>query len=235
MPFDVFMIKFDEPTASVHWSRMLTVVPHAILIEGVSGIRAAHAACAERASGSHFFVVDADNWLFDGFKFDLDFEPHHDEVAVWRARNPINGLVYGHGGVKFIPSTAAKVAIERRSVDIATSMTYRYRIVRTLASEHRFNSTPLLAWRTAFRECVKLAGRLAQGAIEPETAHRLAIWCSVGNRAANSEWCLLGARNGRDYGTTYANNEAKLKKVNDYSWLQEQFSKAEESLLLNFR
>jgi hypothetical protein len=230
MPFDVFMIRFDEPMVEAHWSRLLAVAPHATLIEGVSGIRAAHAACAERASGAHFFVVDADNWLLDGFSFEVYFKPHPDEVAVWRASNPVNGLVYGHGGIKLIPSEAAKESIESRSVDLATSLTDLYRVVGVLASQHRFNSTPLLAWRTAFRECAKLASSMTRGTIEPATVHRLNIWCSIANRVPNAQWCLLGALAGREFGTMHATDQEMLGAINDYSWLRERFIKASETV-----
>jgi hypothetical protein len=234
MSFDVFMIGFDEPEVGNNWSRLLSVAPHASLIQGVPGIRAAHLVCAQRAHTSHFFVVDGDNWLLDGRVFDINFGPSEDEVAVWRARNPINGLIYGHGGIKLIPSAAAASAMNGCAIDLATSLTRRYRIVPILASEHRFSASPLLTWRTAFRECTKLASRLTRGPIEPEAARRLATWCSVGNGARNSQWCLLGAQDGRDFGTTYARNQEKLEVINDYSWLRERFIKAEESFSQKF-
>jgi hypothetical protein len=234
MSFDVFMIKFDEPETDANWSRLLSAAPHATLIQGVPGIRAAHLVCAQRAHTSHFFVVDGDNWLLDEPIFDINFTPSEDEVVVWRARNPVNGLIYGHGAVKFMPSKAAAGAMNGRSIDLATSLTPRYRIVPILASEHRFNVSPLLAWRTAFRECAKLASRLTRGPIEPEAAHRLTIWCSVANGAQNSQWCQLGAHDGRDFGTTYASNQEKLEALNDYSWLQKRFIKAEESFRRKF-
>jgi hypothetical protein len=207
MRLDVFMIKFDEEGADAHWARLRAIAPHAILIEGVSGIRAAHAECARRASTSHFFVVDADNWLLDRFSFKLTFQPRDDEVAVWRAKNPINGLVYGHGGIKLLATEAfcGVKHVKEPSVDVATSLTHRYRKIPVLASEHRFNTTPLLTWRSAFRECAKLATYSGR-----EAALRLAAWCSIVNAARHSTWCLQGACDGRDYGRKNIGSPEKL-------------------------
>ena len=223
MRLDVFMIKFDEPDADAHWARLGDVAPHAILIEGISGIRAAHAECARRANTSHFFVVDADNWVLDGFSFELEFQPHDDEVAVWRAKNPINGLVYGHGGIKLLASRAfcGIKHVKEPRVDMATSLTHRYRKVSVLASEQRFNVTHLLTWRSAFRECAKLASYSARRS--EEVALRLAAWCSVANAERHSTWCLQGACEGRDYGEQNIGSPEKLNLVNDYTWLQSRF------------
>lgn len=219
MPFDVFMLKFDEPDAEAHWARLRTVAPHAGLIEGVTGIRAAYAECARRANTFHFFVVDADNWILDGFSFDLDFELRDDEVAVWRAKNAVNGLVYGHGGIKLIPSDALG-DIKQRTLDMTMRLTPRYRKVPVLASEHRFNMTPLLAWRSAFRECVKLASRPSDAS---PAKQRLGVWCSIANGERHATWCMRGARDGRDYAEKNIHNSEKLDLINDYTWLENQF------------
>jgi hypothetical protein len=223
MPLDVFMIKFDEGDADDHWARLRSIAPHAILIEGISGIRAAHAECARRARTSHFFVVDADNWVVDGFLFEPDFQPRNDEVAVWRAKNPINGLVYGHGGIKLLAGRAFCDVRDGKElpVDMATSLTHHYRKVPFLASEHRFNMTPLLTWRSAFRECAKLASNSAH--LPQESAFRLATWCSVANAERYAAWCLQGACDGRRYGQENVNRPEKLNLLNDYTWLQSRY------------
>jgi hypothetical protein len=44
--------------------------------------KAGHAKCARRAKTSHFSMVNADNWILDEFAFELEFQPHDNEVAV---------------------------------------------------------------------------------------------------------------------------------------------------------
>jgi hypothetical protein len=59
-------------------------------------------------------------------------------VAVWRAKNPINGLVIASDafcGVKHV---------KEPGVDMAARLTHRYRKVPVLASEHRFNVETML-------------------------------------------------------------------------------------------
>ena len=222
MRSDVFMLKFDEPDADAHWARLRAFAPHAILIEGISGIHAALAECARHASTPHFFVVDADNWILDGFSFELIFQPHNDQVAAWRAKNPVNGLVYGNGGIKLIPANAFCHAKDL-GIDLTTRLTDRYRVIPILASEHRFNMTPLLAWRSAFRECAKLASRSVRGSEEKTAALHLDAWCSIANAERHAKWCLQGACDGRDYGTENIGRPEKLRLINDYGWLQSLF------------
>jgi hypothetical protein len=185
--------------------------------------KAGHADCARPTNTSHFFVVDAGNWILGGFSFELEFQPHDGEVAVWRAKNPINGLVYGHGGIKLLASNAfcGVKHVKEPGVDMATRLTHRYRKVPVLASEHRFNMTPLLTWRSAFRECAKLASHSTTRS--EEAALRLAAWCSIANAERHSTWCLRGACDGRDYGERNIGSPEKLNLLNDYKWLQSRF------------
>jgi hypothetical protein len=226
--FNVFMIKLDEPNADAHWARLRAVAPDSILIEGISGIYDAHRECARRATTSHFFVVDADNWIIDGFSFQSDFQARDDEVAIWRAKNPVNGLVYGNGGIKLFPANAF-CAVNKLGLDMSTKLAPGYRRIPVVASEHRFNTTPLSAWRAAFRECVKLASCLFDTAtpiprhLASWCSRHLATWCSAAKAERNSTWCLRGACDGRDYGAKNAAHPEKLELINNYNWLESRF------------
>src|SRR5262249_43316438 len=151
-----------------------------------------------------------------------NFRARDDEVATWRAKNPVNGLVYGNGGIKLFPAKAF-CGVNKLTLDMSTKLAPRYRKIPVLASEHRFNTTPFLSWRAAFRECVKLASCLFDAA--SPTPRRLATWCSIANAESNSTWCLRGACDGRDYGAKNAANPEKLKLINNYKWVESRFIK----------
>lgn len=219
---DIFLVSHGEPNAIAHWERLKSMFPRAKRVDGVKGIHTAHKTCAAMAETNRFVVVDADNWVIDDFDpTPPDMPPHPEAVYVWRARNPLNGLVYGHGAIKSFP-TALVHAMPHDSVDMTTSTSLHYRIVHVLGSEHRFNTSKFETWRTAFRECVKLSSRVIHRQKDRETTERLDVWCTQAN-GRFSEWCLVGARDGRAYGEASMGNNTAIAKVNDWSWLNSYF------------
>lgn len=153
--FDVFFLSHGEANADENWQNLRRLCPRAQRIDGIDGLYQAHRACAEQSSTDRFFVVDADAWVYDDFVFDHD---HADDgsVVVWHARNPVNELEYGYGGVKLFPRTPF---LEDRvwDTDLSTTIGSSIRVVQALSCETRFNATPESAWIGAFRECAKLA------------------------------------------------------------------------------
>jgi hypothetical protein len=98
---DVIFISYNEPNAEENWQRVLSKAPYAKRVDGVDGIFNAHKAAAKLSSTDMFYVVDGDAYLVDGWKF--DYQPglfDRDCAYIWYSKNPVNGLVYGYGGVK---------------------------------------------------------------------------------------------------------------------------------------
>jgi hypothetical protein len=221
MMFDVFFISYFERYAGANLERLKEFVPKAKHVAGVKGIHAAHEQAAGEATTDHFFTVDADNWILDGFSFDIDFEPIKEAVYVWRCRNPVNYLVYGYGAIKLFDTHHMR-SIDRTTVDMTSSANRNYQIVNVVASETRFNTSPFDAWRSAFREACKLAsGAIANQS--PETAQRLDAWCSHGLCEPFGSWTLDGAREGREYGRLHAGNTEALALINDFTWVKARY------------
>ena len=57
---------------------------------------------------------------------------------------------------------------------------------------------------------------------------RLKVWCDYGEKAEFGKYSIMGAQQGRDFGTHYRNNTQALHLINDYVWLKEQFNAATE-------
>lgn len=222
--FDIFMIVYGEPNAGGNWARLRSIAPEARLMENVPGIVACYAACAEASRTPYFFAVDGDNWMLDDFRFDVPFAPAPDEIALWYAENPVNGLRYAHGAIKLLPAALMKTARAEGHIDIMTSLT-RNRYTEICASEHRFNADPYSAWACAFRECAKLAiGTTIGDARGRKLArHRLLIWCTKGADAKFGSWCLKGAQEGHRFGLEHSRDLAGLNRINDFGWLRERF------------
>jgi hypothetical protein len=225
---DIFFVSSHEPGADLNWERVRSIAPHARRISNQPGIRAAYVACAQASRTSHCIMVDGDNWLLDDFAFGLDFELEKRTVAVWRARNPVNGLVNGHGAIKLFPACVVRTIEHAGGIDIGTSLgAGNHRRLGVIASEHRFNTNAFDAWRTAFRECVKLSANLICIGNSDMAAARLDTWCAdVATRPvpAYADDCVAGARAGRAYGRRHAGQTAALSRINDYAWLREMWA-----------
>jgi hypothetical protein len=216
----IYFLYNDELNAEENWQRLKSLTKgDATAFKSIGTIFESHKAIADSCYDSEFYVVDGDCWILDNFNFDqkIDLKPR--SVAVFRAKNPINGLVYGHGGIKLFSKDC--FSTERLdSPDMTTTLADAYIKVNVLASEHRFNYTPFSTWRTAFREAVKLSSGINKNNNDQESQDRLTMWCQAGLENNYGYFSLIGARQGVAYAKKYKNN---LDKVNEFAWLEEQF------------
>jgi hypothetical protein len=170
-----------------------------------------------------FWVVDADAVIVDDFNFDYQVAYHnYNTVHVWRSSNPINNLEYGYGGVKLLP-TKETLGMDMNSADMTTSISPKFQAIPSLSNITAFNTDEFTTWRSAFRECCKLASRTIQGQVDDETAERLDIWCSVGSDKPYGKYAILGALAGKTYGQENASDKEALSKINDFTWLQDRW------------
>lgn len=220
--YDIFFISYDEPNAEENWNNLITRFPRATRVHGITGIHQAHIKAAELSKTNMFWVVDGDSVVANDFTFDLVL-PGYDEdiVHVWASSNPVNGLEYGYGGIKLLPTSKTR-AVNVDSADMTTSISSKFRVVPTVANITAFNTDPFNTWKSAFRECVKLASKSIQGQVDSETDERLDAWCksSQGNY---SEYAVKGALEGRKYGQENAGNKPALSLINDFNWLKNRF------------
>lgn len=207
---DDIVMKF--PYYRTHWVR------------GVKGIHNAHREAASRVYSKMFYVVDADARLLPSFKFDTRLDPSEEDIVhVWRSINPVNGLEYGFGGVKLLP-TDLTLSMSLDSVDMTTSISPRFKIMPEISNITAFNTDPLSTWRSAFRECVKLSSRIILGQDNFQSETRLNAWIHFGGNEPFGEYSKGGASAGNWYGTTYKDDPAMLAKINDFDWLEQQFN-----------
>jgi hypothetical protein len=223
--FDVVFISYFEPNAEANWLKLLEVCPTAKRVKNVKGIFEAHKQAAELATTEMFYVVDGDAEILDSWKF--DFKPNVfnlDVVHLWTSMNPINGLEYGYGGVKLFPR---KLLLEATTwnVDLTTGLGKLIYIPK-VSNITGFNTDPFNTWRSAFRECAKLASNLHLNAYNTaETEERLRIWTTVGADKKYGEYALHGANLGKQYGLDNFNKPDELKLINNFEWMKNEFNK----------
>ncbi|MEY4331781.1 MAG: hypothetical protein RLZZ196_519 [Bacteroidota bacterium] len=225
-PYDVVFISYNEPNADLNFKNLLKKCPRAKRVHGVRGIHQAHIAAAKLATTPMFWVVDGDAKIVEDFDFDL-LLPQYDRdiVHVWKSQNPVNGLVYGNGGVKLLP-TVLTLNVDVTSPDMTTSISPRFRAIDKISNLNNFNTDPFTTWRSAFRECAKLSSKTISGQIDTETEERLNIWCKV-SIGKYGEYAVAGALAGRKYGQENAGNKPALSKINNYSWLEAEFTRSQ--------
>jgi hypothetical protein len=216
----VFFLYSQERNMNENWERLQSKVPEAISVASVGTIFESHKHIAGLTDSDSFYVVDADCWIVDKFNFQTKVDLTPKSVAVFRAKNPVNGLVYGHGGIKLFSKDCFS-AERLDKPDMTTTLADSYIKVNVLASEHRFNYTPFSTWRTAFREAVKLSTGINKNNNDQESLDRLNMWLNAGVESQYGEFSIQGARQGEQY-AKQAN--ADFTVVNNFIWLRERFT-----------
>ena len=168
-----------------------------------------------------FWVVDGDARIADDFNFEYkDVEKF--TVYVWSSINPVNKLRYGYGGVKLLPKKLT-LSMDINKPDMTTSISEKFKIVSEVSNITEFNVDPFSTWRSAFRECVKLASKVIDRNYDEETEPRLETWCTVGADEKYGYYSIEGAKEGRRYGYDSIGDDAALRKINDFDWLKDRY------------
>jgi hypothetical protein len=136
---------------------------------------------------------------------------------VWRSRNPINNLEYGYGGVKLLPKDLT-LAMRTDTVDMTTSISKTFNAKEQVSNITAFNTDPFNTWKSAFRECVKLASKAIERQDNTETTERLNVWRTVAT-GEFGEYAIKGANDA----LAFVNQGNDISKINDFDYLQELF------------
>ncbi len=218
--YDIVFISYDEPSADKNYTALKSRFPMAKRVHGVKGIHQAHIKAAKKCFTKMFWIVDADALILDTFNFDYEVPEHQlDHVHVWRAKNPINGLKYGYGGVKLFPRKLT-INMDINKPDMTTSISTKFKAVSSVANITAFNTDPFNTWKSAFRECTKLSSKIIDRQKNNETEQRLETWCTIGEDKPYGSYAIAGARAGREFGIS---NRSNISLINDFDWLKEQF------------
>jgi hypothetical protein len=223
--YDIVFISYNEPNADENFAKLIKQFPRAKRVHGVKGIHQAHIAAAKLSTTPMFWVVDGDAVIEENFKFNLLLPKHDtDIVHVWLSRNPVNDLKYGYGGVKLLPKLLTE-NMNVNQIDMTMSISNKFKVVQQVSNITVFNTDPFNTWKSAFRECVKLASRPVDPGYQEETEDRLHAWCILGGHRPNGKYAIQGAKAGKKYGIENISKPEELAKINDFDWLLEQFNK----------
>jgi hypothetical protein len=217
--YDIIFISYNEPNADENFAWLKERFPLVKRVNGIKGIHQAHIAAAKKAFTKMFWAVDGDAVILNNFKFDYEVpEWDLDVVHVWRSLNPIANLSYGYGGVKLLPKSLT-LAMDVTSTDMTMSISSKFKAMEEVSNITAFNTDPFSTWRSAFRECCKLAVINNE-----ESLARLDSWCHLNETEPYGAYAYMGAIQGKEYGQKNASNKEALNKINDFNWLQDLWS-----------
>ena len=219
--YDIVFISYFEPNAEQNfddlYSRFNTFGDRVKRVTNVKGIHTAHVEAAKLVKTSYFYVVDGDAKVVQDFKF-AHIAEEQDLVHVYRSANPINNLTYGYGGVKLLPTTLTR-NMDTTTNDMTTSISDKFKVMNEVSNITAFDTDAFSTWKSAFRECAKLASKTINRQDEEETNARLKTWTTYATGSYKRD-ALRGANAGMQFGLS---NSSSLNLINDFDWLKEQF------------
>jgi hypothetical protein len=210
---DCIYLSYDEPQKEEFWVKIRNMVPWAKRVDGVQGSDAAHKAAAEASDTERFVLIDGDNLPDEKF-FNLTLELKDDQfeqaVFRWRARNHINGLMYGNGGLscwtrEFVRNMRTHEATDGRTeTEVEFCFDPLYWAMHDCYSTTYPNGSAKHAWRAGFREGVKMC--LNKGSkptvadfkdrVHQRNLDHLTVWHNVGADVEYGLWAIAGSRMG---------------------------------------
>jgi hypothetical protein len=208
---DCIYLSYDEPQKEEFWVKIRNMIPWAKRVDGIKGSDAAHKAAAEASNSERFILIDGDNLpdeKFFNLTLNLEDESWEQAVFRWRARNHVNGLMYGNGGLSswtrtFVRNMRTHEATDgREETQVEFCFDPQYWAMHDCYSTTYPNGSAFHAWRAGFREGVKMClnrgTRPTLQEFKQRVHHRnldhLTIWHNVGRDVENGSWAIAGSR-----------------------------------------
>ena len=215
-PMDIVFISYDEPSAEQRYVKLKQKFPRAKWSKGVQGQTLAYMAAASMSQTDYFFAVFPKNELAEDF--DFTFQPDRLRNPchyIFDCYNPVIDLTYGWGGVILYNKD---LVMKTTNPGLDFTLSQASTTVPILSAISNCNETPLLAYRSSFREVIKLL----QMKPTVESQYRLKKWCTPG-KGINADWLHKGAVDGKKHFETYKDDYKKLMYSYNYEWIKEHF------------
>lgn len=215
-PLDIVYVSNGELGEEERYNRLCGLVKREVKwVKGINGRENALREAARISDTSWFILFPAKIWADDNF--DFNYQPPNKAVEqhfIFYAKNPVNGLVYGHQAAVCYNR---KLVLETIDYGLDFTMSKPHTVVPMVCGVAQYNSDLMMTWRTAFREAVKL---MAAG--DEESLARLKGWRSEA-RGDFCEWSIIGAEDGIIYFNSVNGDHSELMKTFEWSWLEQHF------------
>ena len=221
-PLDIVFISNGESAAEDTFMHLQNVASDLFIkqkvhrVDGVNGRVAAYHAAAKASTTPWFFAVFAK--LFVNENFDWDWQPDRMQQPkhyIFHALNPVNGLEYGH---QAMIAYNKQLVLNNTGRGLDFTLDDAHEVVPMLSGTAVYNMSPWVAWRTAFREALKLKISLP----DVENEYRLTQWLSTNpgsQHIVNEQWSRWGAEDAVEYFDEVEGEFAALKQSYEWDWL----------------
>jgi hypothetical protein len=214
--FDIVFIHNNEPQHEENYEALLSATkgkPNQVrTVSGVQGRNQAYKAAAGISDTEYFYAVFAKIRTNPNFGFDFAPDtlksPRH---YIFDCYNPVIDYTYGHQAVILYNK---QMVLENTGMGLDFTLSQQHDHVKLLSAETTFYVDPLTAYRTAFREVVKL---LYAQKIHPtvEGNHILLKWYTESD-LQNANYVRDAYKDAVDFVGKYSNEFEKL--LQSYEW-----------------
>lgn len=215
-PLDVVFISNGETNAETNWERLQEMLHQRRnrlhRVDGVDGRVAAYQAAARQSTTPWFFAVFAKLHVSD--RFDWTWQPdrlQQPKHYIFHARNPVNDLEYGH---QAMIAYNKKMTLENTGPGLDFTLDQPHEVVPISSGVANYADSAWMAWRTAFRECIKLRYSLP----DIENDYRLDRWMTQGHGRWGA-FSVMGAQDAMTYYNQVGGDFTELRKTYEWSWL----------------
>lgn len=214
---DVVFMSNGEVDETVNYEKLCQASKRQVKwVRGINGRENAIRRCAEISDTEWVLVFPAK--ISVSTDFDFNWQPCRvgpPKHYIFYAQNPVNDLCYGHMAPVAYNCNIVK---NTQQYNLDFTMSGAHDIVPVSAGVAHFNKTPLMTWRTAFREVIKLKYSAAHG--DMEALQRLNVWLTIAT-GDHSGWCLQGGNDAITYYHQVNGELEKLKQSFHWHWLDQ--------------
>ena len=220
-PLDIVFLSNGEKCAEENYEHLLAVTKglknRIVRVDGVNGRVAAYHAAVLSSNTPWAFTVFAK--LKINPKFDFSWQPDRLQIPkhyIFHAKNPINGLEYGHQGMI---AYNKRLTLANTGKGLDFTLDDPHETVELLSGTANFNTDEYSTWRTAFREVIKL-----KSDYEDISQERLQVWLTKA-KGKFAQDCLQGASDAVEYYDSVSGDIDQLKLSYEWDWLKEYYNR----------
>jgi hypothetical protein len=215
-PSDMIFISYDEPYAVKRYELLKNKYPKLKWVKNIKGQTRAYHTAAKLSDTPYFFAIFPKIDIHDDF--DFSFEPDRLKNPchyIFDCYNTVIDCTYGHDGVILFNK---KLVLDTLEHGLDFTLSAAHESIPVLSSYNRLEDSPLIAWRTSFREVIKLC---EQNSKKPtvESNFRLKKWTTLG-KGRYAEWVYRGALDGVNF---YKESSNHLEKSYDFDYIKNLF------------
>ena len=219
---DIVFISNGESNAERNWEHLCKCtqnIPNRVVrVDGVKGRAEAYRAAVSASKTDWAFCVFAK--LEVNPDFDWSWQPDRLQAPkhyIFHAQNPVNGLVYGHMAMI---AYNKQLVMNNQAQGLDFTLDDAHEVVPVLSGVARYADDPWTAWRSAFRECLKLYHSLP----DIDNEWRLQQWLKVNLQGdAIGDWSLQGAKDAVEYYDSVQGSFEALRLTYEWEWLTDYF------------